>query len=231
MSYIFLLDQAGVSSAESFSDIPASVLSRLNLTAVKSCSKDSETESFQSSQSGMTLGRSMEILGADQLTLFAVDSRARTSVVPEKEMESVESGADYGRRWQEWYAKWDQESCSWKTPHYLLDGGLGSFSGIFTNSGMMLDGECFQLERLVPTISESESTSWPTPSGVRGKAHCVGAISEWGGSQNPFRGTSDRNLRCPDFEEWMMGWPESWTAPMPYAMDKFQRWLNLHGKI
>ena len=48
MSYTFLQEQGEESSAESFSDIPASVLSRLNLTAAASCSNASGTESCQS---------------------------------------------------------------------------------------------------------------------------------------------------------------------------------------
>ena len=44
MSYTFLQEQGEESSAECFSDIPASVLSRLSLTAEKSCSNDNETD-------------------------------------------------------------------------------------------------------------------------------------------------------------------------------------------
>lgn len=67
------------SLAASFSDIPPSVLSRLSLIAEKSCSSGNETESCQSSPSGMTSEPSTEPLGADSLTLFAEDSPVRTS--------------------------------------------------------------------------------------------------------------------------------------------------------
>ena len=34
----------------------------------------------------------------------------------------------------------------------------------------------------------------------------------------------------PLFAEWMMGWPETWTELKPLEMDKYQQWLNWHGK-
>ena len=71
--------QEAESSAESFSAIPASVLSRLNLTAAPSCSKDSATASCQSSQYGMMCEPSTASPGADSLTACAAGSHAKTS--------------------------------------------------------------------------------------------------------------------------------------------------------
>ena len=34
----------------------------------------------------------------------------------------------------------------------------------------------------------------------------------------------------PSFAEAMMGWPIGWTELAPLAMDRFQRWLELHGR-
>ena len=34
----------------------------------------------------------------------------------------------------------------------------------------------------------------------------------------------------PVWVEWLMGWPLGWTDLKPLEMDKFQRWLRLHGK-
>jgi hypothetical protein len=33
----------------------------------------------------------------------------------------------------------------------------------------------------------------------------------------------------PEWVEWLMGWPIGWTALEPLAMDRYQRWLRLHG--
>ncbi len=67
MSYIYLQEQVEESLAESFSDIPQFVLSKLNLTAEKSYSKDSETESCQSSLSGTMCKPLTETLGEEKL--------------------------------------------------------------------------------------------------------------------------------------------------------------------
>jgi len=49
---------------------------------------------------------------------------------------------------------------------------------------------------------------------IRGKTQ-----EEWnGGTLNP------------NWVEWLMGWTIGWTDLKPLAMDKFQQWLNLHGK-
>lgn len=60
----------------------------------------------------------------------------------------------------------------------------------------------------------------PTPSGTsnRGKNHVAGRLDEWGGSSNPFRGTSLGKVHCPAFELWVMGYPEAWGQLMPPAM-------------
>ena len=34
----------------------------------------------------------------------------------------------------------------------------------------------------------------------------------------------------PEWVEWLMGWPIGWTALEPLAMDRYQRWLRLHGE-
>ena len=87
MSYTYLQDAGEESSAESFSAIPASVLSRLNLTPVKSYCNDSATESCHASQSGTTLEPSMEIRGGAAWMWFAAGSHALTSVAPAQERE------------------------------------------------------------------------------------------------------------------------------------------------
>lgn len=231
MSYTFLLDAGEESSAESFSGIPASVLSRLSLTAERCSCNGSAMEPCQGSPSGMTCEPSMETHGGEKLILSAGASPARTLAAPEKEPESKEAGAGCGARWPGSFAKYDRDSRLWRIRQLWLFEGLEESLATWPRWGLMLDGECWELPTQERIIKENESGYWPTPSGVRGRGHGVGAISEWGGSSNPFRGTSDRNLRCPGFEEWMMGWPASWTALTPLGMDKFQQWLNSHGRL
>jgi hypothetical protein len=78
--------QGEESSAASFSDIEQSVLLNLNLTADESYSKDNETESCQSSQSGTMSPPSTGSLGAEKSISFAEDSLAKTSQQQEREL-------------------------------------------------------------------------------------------------------------------------------------------------
>lgn len=51
---------------------------------------------------------------------------------------------------------------------------------------------------------------WPTPTTPAG--HCSGRLDEWGGRQNPFRGTAEGGGQLnPDFVEWLMNFPKGWT--------------------
>ena len=65
----------------------------------------------------------------------------------------------------------------------------------------------------------------PTPSGTsnHGKNHVAGRLDEWGGSSNPFRGTSLGKVHCPAFELWVMGYPEAWAQLMPPVMPSSPR--------
>ncbi len=97
MSYTYLLEQGEESSAGCFSDIPQSVLSNLNLTAEKSYSKDNETASCQSSQSGMMSAPSTGNLGEEKSISFAEDSHAKICPLPDAGRDWLESVLDFER--------------------------------------------------------------------------------------------------------------------------------------
>lgn len=151
MSYIFLQEQAGESLAECFSDIPAYVLSRLNLTDKKICSPGNGTEFSRSSQSGTMLKPLTENRGADSPISSVAGSHAKTSAQPGKARALKASKADYGPRWPGSFARFNRHSSLWKTAQCSLFGGLTEFSETWPRWGMMRDGECSAL---------------PTPSGL-----------------------------------------------------------------
>jgi len=235
VSYTFLQEQGEESSAESFSDIPAFVLSRLSLTAEKFCCNGSEMESCQSSQSGMTCEHSTENRGEDSLMLCAEDFHAKTLAQQERGLESTENEVDYGKKWQGWFAKLDPATSLWKIPQCSLFEDSEPSLEIWPKWGMMRDGECSELPIRVPNIPENESGFLPTP---------MASDSDGGGVQRSKNG-KEYNLRDwwanmglgkrpqqrrPEFWEWVMGWPEHWTALDQLEMDKFQAWLSSHGK-
>jgi len=129
----------------SFSDIPASVLSRLNLTASKSCSPDKGTESCQSSPSGTTSKHLTVDLGGDSLMSSAEDSLAKTSAVPAEARGLKASDLDCGPNTQGSLAKYDPNTSSWKTRQSSLLGGLESYSETWPRWGMIWSGEFFPL--------------------------------------------------------------------------------------
>lgn len=231
MSYTYLQELGEESSAECFSDIPVFVLSRLNLTHEKSSSKDSETESCPTSPYGMTLQRSTGTRGADSLMWYVGDSPVRTYLPPEKVKESEgESGQDFGPSSPESFAKYNPHTYTWKTAQCSLFGGLTSFLGTWPRWGMMQDGECFPLPMLEHDTSVKGYGAWPTPTKweekyVNSKSpgdhyHGIGWIL-W----------NQYNLQPrPEIYQEMMGWPIGWTNLKPLEMDKFQQWLNSHGK-
>lgn len=79
MSYTYLLEREGESWEEYSSDTPQFALWNLNLTAEKSYSKDNETASCPSSQSGMMSPPSTENLGEEKSMSSAEDSLAQIS--------------------------------------------------------------------------------------------------------------------------------------------------------
>jgi hypothetical protein len=259
MSYTYLLEQGEESSAECFSDIPACVLSRSNLTAGACCSPGNGTASCHDSPSGMMSGRSTGDRGAGASMSSAEGSRVRTLASPERGPGSTAIRADYGERWRESFAKWDRDSCSWKTRQLLLLGDLEPFSETWWRWGMMRDGVCWVLPTPVLRTGGNGFGSWATPAATDGKrggvitakmtgqslAQMVKTPAAWptptkcDGSGGP--GRSDKRTGCdnlrtaiggslnPPWVEWLMGWPLGWTDLKPSATDKFQQWCDSHG--
>jgi hypothetical protein len=74
----------------------------------------------------------------------------------------------------------------------------------------------------------------PTPTAMNftgGAAMC-----KWGGAgaraklKTMFTPEEINGQLNPEWVEWLMGWPIGWTDLKPLAMDKFQEWLQQHGK-
>ena len=236
MSYTYLLEQGEESSAASFSDIPPYVLSRLNLTAGKSYSKGSGTESCQSSQFGAMSAPSTELRGEEKSMSSQGVFLAKTSQSLGGGLELKANEADSGQKWPESLAKYDHDSRSWRTAQCLLFEVLGESLETFPNWGMMRGGECWGLDISADHICEKEYGYLPTPNAgmfrnhnynkdlciKRSKKHqtdiCMHSIMYWNG---PIK---------IEFLEGMMGWPLMWTELKPLEMDKFHLWLQQHGE-
>ena len=244
MSYTYLPEQGEESLAESFADIPASVLSKLNLTAEPSYCSDSEMECCQDFLSGMTCAPSTVDPGAERSISSAADSHAKTSVALDAGQVSTANDQGFGWRWRESLAKYDRVSRLWKTRQCLLFEDSTECLEILPRWGMTRDGECFPLESAVLNTRDRACSYMPTIMKTlileTDIPHHV--ISESGYIQKT---ANTGNVGCANWGLWMllhsviptpraaeyfMGWPMEWTALQPLAMDKFQRWLRWHGK-
>ncbi len=222
MSYTYLQEQGEESSAASFSDIPAFVLSRLSLTAVKSCSSDSGTESCPSSPSGMMSEPSTESPGEGKSMSCVEASHAKTLALQEKEPESLENDLDCGPRWPESLARYNPILRSWKTAQYSLHGGLDEFSGTWPQWGMMRIGESW--ERIMPEPPKTENACgwWPTVTASDAGQRRKNRYSQGGQPLSYVLGGAWN----PNWAEWLMGWPIKWTEAAPLEMGKFRTaWL------
>ena len=237
MSYTYLLEQGEESSAECFSDIPPSVLSKLNLTAGKSFSKGSGTEFCQSSQSGTMSPPSMGNHGEGKSMSSAGDSLAKTYQAPVGGLGSMESEADSGQKWPESLAKYDRNSRSWRTAQCLLFEDLGESLETFPRWGMMHDGELWELTMPERLTSENESGFLPTPqaadrkdTGPHGSKSWMNHVKRKSLLAAFVKEPNNGGRLNPEFSEWLMGWMIGATDLKPLEMDKFQLWLQQHGE-
>ena len=107
-----------------------------------------------------------------QLTLFAEDSPAKTSVSRVNKKASRPKGLASGVRSPDLLARYDLNTRLWKTSqHSFLEtegDGLEGYSEIWPRSGMMRSGIAYELPTLAHPTKETESGLWPTPTAMTG---------------------------------------------------------------
>lgn len=228
MSWHFLQGQEEASWEGSSLDGAPSALSSLIPTAAECSSPASETDCCPASRSGTTCEPSTASPGAETSMSSAEDSPAKTSAVPGRGQESQGSGRGSGPSSLASLAKWDRATSSWKTRQCSLFGGLASFSGTWPRWGLMRDGECFPLVPLVLHTCDADCSLWHTPvardykgyTTRSGESICNQLRRTFGGSGCPH----------PNWQEAVMLWPPGWTDLEPLETDRFQRWLDSHGR-
>lgn len=144
-------------------DTVPSVQSSLTPTPDQYYWPDKPTEYSRLSRFGMMCEPLMANRGAELLTLFREDSRARTYPLQGVAMDWTESVADSGGRWRESLAKYDPDTHSLKTAQLSLLEDWTGYSVTLPRSGLMLDGQCWELPMLGRITRETESGFLPTP--------------------------------------------------------------------
>jgi hypothetical protein len=169
-------------------------------------------------------------------------SLVRTSAPLAKEPESKASEAECGNTWHELSVRFDPASSSWKTHQCLWEEVLPWSSVTLPKWGLMRDGELWERTTAALPTAVTESGLWATPS-ARDWKDTPGMARTAINADGTLRNREDQLARQvyaaenstsgrvnPDWIEWLMGWPISWTESAALATDKFQQWLHAHGK-
>jgi hypothetical protein len=122
------------------------------------------TEHSRISRFGMTCEPLTENLGKELLTWYRAGFPVKTSALQEKAQDLTENDQDCGEKWRGWSARYDQDSCGWKTAQLSLLGDSEQSSVIFPRSGMTRDGLLWGLPMLErPTSETGFGFLLPTP--------------------------------------------------------------------
>jgi len=238
MSWHFLQEQEEVSSEGISWDGERFAPSSGQTTLVKYCFPDSEMESCHDSRSGMMSRPSTEIHGKGGSMSSAEDSPARTSPPQARVPESTAQDLECGSTWLESFARFDPDSSSWKTPQCSLLAGLDVFSETWPRWGSMRNGACWDAQMLGDGTFANGCGLLPTPMAADGTT--AGAINrtkngkfwnlrDWYRAIMQTQAGEHARQRKPEFWEWLMGWPETWTALKPLETAKFQQWRQSHS--
>jgi hypothetical protein len=203
MSWHFSQALVAAYSAATCSDGVPSAPSSATPTPSAYCSPDRMTAVSRLSRSGMTFQPLTADHGEAVLTWCRAASLVRTSAPPDEGQESPAPGPAYGERWRESFAKYDPDSCSWRTRQCSLFEGLTSSSVTWPRWGSMRNGECS--ERTTPELPTSGSGSGsllPTPLASNTKAHHMRSGGREARSYLPAPMSSDaKRTDCPSERE------------------------------
>jgi len=153
MSWSYLPEPAEESTEACCSDtLPYALWKSLTTTGACCCSA-SATESFPGFPCGTTCARSTAGHGEDLSTSCQADFHVKTSAPPEKAPESTARSPASGERWRASFARFDRDTCSWRTAQCSLLGDSGESSVIWPRSGMTVGGLAYPL----PTVARRTS--------------------------------------------------------------------------
>jgi hypothetical protein len=126
-------------------------------------SQDKMTAFSRLSRFGMTYKPLTENRGEELLTLYLAGFHAKTSAQQEKVTDLTENDQECGVTWRGWLAKYDPDSCSWKTPQCSLLGEEPELLATLPRWGMTVDGLLWEQPTLEPITSETECGLWASP--------------------------------------------------------------------
>jgi hypothetical protein len=222
---ICLQEQAADYSPTLFSDM--SQLSLLNGTPIVAKSSESEPPKGGSQDctcSRETFGCSTHTNGREEWIASMQDSLA--SLIPLQENAKATLMIETsGPKLSESLGRFAQDGCFLKMFLELFQTDSSELSSVtWPSSGMMRNGRCWELTRLVPRIGEKDGSLWPTltasPRGATtaernakrlGGVSLESALARWESPTNRKDGPGVHGGLNPNFLEWFMGFPIGWT--------------------
>ena len=231
MSWLFSQALVGEYLGDICSDGEQSVQSNGKHTQQAYCLPDKMTEYSRLSRFGMMFKPLTENRGEELLMLYRAAFHAKTFLPQEKAMGLMEKEADCGEKWQGLLARYDPNTHTLRTVQCSLIEDLNECLQTWPEWGSMRNGECWERQTLGLNITEKEFGLLPdnenfyhTPTtGLSGGSNSRKAYKKRTGQNYP------QSLINPNLNEWLMGWLQDWTDLKPLEMDKYHKWLQLHG--
>ncbi|MCY1516694.1 hypothetical protein D9M68_513420 [compost metagenome] len=201
---------------------------------------DKTMEPSQLSRFGLTCAVLTADRGEALLTQYLEASRARTSRRQARARGSSVAAQSSGVRWHESSTRYDPKRSTWRTHRCLWDEDLPSCSVTLPKWGMTRTGVLWEPGISALPMPEIEfgwsQETLPTPIVAMAKGSSQNALTKKDGSTR-LRTRLDywierdgRHGRLnPEYVEWVMGWPQGWTALQPLEMAKFREWQRQHS--
>jgi hypothetical protein len=165
----WLYSQALVAAYSAQNCLDGEPFAQLNVmpTQAKFWRNDKTMESSNLSQFGLTL----QLLTADRgealLTWYLAGFHAKTSAPQEKALASKAQEAECGKKWHGLLAKYDPNTCLWKTAQCSLLEDLEQSLETWPRWGTMQNGECFRRPMLAQiTLESGFGLSGRTPNNI-----------------------------------------------------------------
>ena len=171
MSWLYSQALVEAFSVDTSSDGEQSVQSSGNPTQLAYLLPDKMTDFSRLSRFGMTFKPLTEDRGAELLMSYLGAFHAKTSALQDEATDLKESDQECGNTWRGWLAKYDPDSCSWRTAQCSLLEEEPESLQTLPRWGMTVDGVLLEQQTAVLRTNVTESGLWRTPQaqdGMRG---------------------------------------------------------------
>lgn len=210
--------EGGFSEADYLAGI-RSLRSKLRDTRANACCNGSGMEFCRLSRCGTMCELLTGDRGEGSSMSSPVDSRARISARRERGRASREAARGSGLRCTESFARFDRDTCLWRTPLLSLLADLDVFSETWPKRGMMRHGWCWELPTWELRTGETGFGFSPRPLHMIPTPTVCNAPNKGANTKGP------KSLMEVALTDWKPG--ETWLTPM--ALDGMRSTMKLES--